>query len=152
MQTSPANNGTMMYAFELKNDLSELENLGRHVKHCARIIDLSDDCCLDINLSLDELFTNVVSYGFEDNLGHLIRFSLQIDFDRLIICVEDDGVPFNPLEAKEPDILLDQDDFKIGGLGIFIAKKLMDDIRYKREGGKNNLTLIKSIHAGEQPL
>jgi anti-sigma regulatory factor (Ser/Thr protein kinase) len=116
------------------------------------MIGLSEDCFFDINISLDELFTNVVSYGFKDNLEHPIMFTLHMDIDTLLICVEDDGIPFNPLEAKEPEIPLDLGDFKIGGLGIFIAKKLMDDICYKRVSGKNNLTLIKSLQADQSTL
>ena len=141
---------TKMYAFELKNDLSELGNLRRHLKNCAQIIGLSEDCFLDINISLDELFTNVVSYGFKDDLEHSIAFQLQMDIDTLIIRVVDDGIPFNPLEVEEPEYPTDLDDFKTGGLGIYITKKLMDDICYKRERGKNNLTLIKSAQPGER--
>ena len=134
-----------MYAFELKNDLSELRTLRRHLKTCALTIGMSEECFFDINFSLDELFTNVVSYGFKDDLEHPITFRLQIDFETLVISVEDDGMPFNPLEVKDPEMPLDLDGKKIGGLGIFITKKLMDNICYKRERGKNNLTLMKKI-------
>jgi anti-sigma regulatory factor (Ser/Thr protein kinase) len=113
------------------------------------MIGLTDDCFFDINISLDELFSNVVSYGFKDELEHPITFTLHMDIDTLIICAEDDGIPFNPFEAKEPELPLDLGDFKIGGPGIFITKKLMGDICYKRERGKNNLTLMKTIQAGE---
>jgi serine/threonine-protein kinase RsbW len=61
-----------MYAFELKNDLSELRTLRRHLKTCALTIGMSEECFFDINFSLDELFTNVVSYGFKDDLEHPI--------------------------------------------------------------------------------
>ena len=132
-----------MYAFELKNDLSELITLRRHLETCASAIGMSEECFFDINFSLDELFTNVVSNGFKDDLEHLITFRLQMDFETLVISVEDDGMPFNPLEVKDPEMPLDLDDIKIGGLGIFITKKLMDNICYKRERGKNNLTLMK---------
>jgi anti-sigma regulatory factor (Ser/Thr protein kinase) len=140
-----------IYAFELKNDLSELKTLRRHLKKCAQVIGLSEECFFDINISLDELFTNIVSYGFEDDLEHSITFTLNMDIDKLVICVQDDGIPFNPLEVKEPEVPVDQCDFKIGGLGIFITRKLMDDICYKRESGKNKLTLTKFIQAGERP-
>ena len=114
------------------------------------MLGIAEECFSDINISLDELFTNIVSYGFKDDLEHSITFTLHMDIDKLTICVADDGIPFNPLEVKEPEIPLDEGDFKIGGLGIFITKKLMNHICYKRECGKNILTLTKSIQTGKQ--
>ena len=139
---------TNVYTFELKSELSELRTLHQHLKYWARAIGLSEACALEINVCLDELFTNVVSYGFEDELEHPITFSLSLENDMLNIRIEDDGVPFNPLERKEKKLPPDVADAEIGGLGILITKKLMDDIGYLREGGKNKLTLMKSISTG----
>jgi anti-sigma regulatory factor (Ser/Thr protein kinase) len=94
---------------------------------------------------LDELFTNTVSYGFEDDLEHLINFTLKLDNHELTLIIEDEGIPFNPLEKKDPEVPADLLDVRIGGLGIHIVRKLMDDIRYKRKHGKNKLTMKKSI-------
>ena len=63
----------------------------------------------------------------------------------LIFKIEDDGVPFNPLKKKDPEIPADLIDARIGGLGIHIVRKLMDDIRYKRKRGKNKLILKKFV-------
>jgi serine/threonine-protein kinase RsbW len=65
----------------------------------------------------------------------------------LILNIEDNGLPFNPLMKKDSELPADINNAKIGGLGIHIVKKLMDDIRYERKGGKNKLTLRKVIHA-----
>jgi serine/threonine-protein kinase RsbW len=59
--------------------------------------------------------------------------------------IEDDGIPFNPLEKKDPEIPAELIDVKIGGLGINIVRKLMDDIRYERKQDKNRLMLKKFI-------
>ncbi len=134
-----------VYAFELKSKLSKLKTLRQHLNRFAQVIGLPQNCLLEVNISLDELFTNVVSYGFEDDLEHEVSFTLQIDHEKLIISVEDDGKPFNPLEAQAPKIPSHPADIKIGGLGIFITRKLMDEISYKREDGKNKLTLMKKI-------
>ena len=131
------------YSFELKNDLSELETLCQHLNKFGQDAALSEACITDINICLDELFTNIVSYGFEDNLEHITRFTMNLDNNVLTLIIEDEGIPFNPLEKKDPEIPVDLIDVRIGGLGIHIVRKLMDDIRYERKRGKNKLTLKK---------
>jgi anti-sigma regulatory factor (Ser/Thr protein kinase) len=133
------------YSFELKNDLSELEDLCQHLNKFGQAVGLSEACITDVNICLDELFTNVVSYGFEDNLEHLIQFTMNLDNQVLTLSIEDEGIPFNPLEKKDPEVPADLIDIRIGGLGIHIVKKLMDDIRYQRKQGKNKLTMKKNV-------
>jgi anti-sigma regulatory factor (Ser/Thr protein kinase) len=133
------------YSFELESDLSELKALRQHLNNYGKVIGLSEACLFDINVCLDEIFTNIVSYGFTDESAHLITFTVKAIGDELIIDVEDDGVPFNPLEVKDPMVPEDLVHLKIGGLGIHIVKKLMNKVCYKREQGKNKLTLNKCI-------
>lgn len=135
------------HSFELKNDLSELKLLKQNLENFGRTNGLSNSCINEINIGLDELFTNIVSYGFKDDSDHRIRFSIHLKKDILTINVEDDGIPFNPLEIKDPETPTDLIDVKIGGLGIHFVKQLMDDVCYDRNQGKNRLTLIKSISA-----
>jgi anti-sigma regulatory factor (Ser/Thr protein kinase) len=94
------------YLFELKNDLSELETLCRHLNKFGQVTGLSQTCATDINICLDELFTNIVSYGFADDQEHIIRFTINSDHNMLIFKIEDDGVSFNPLKKKDPEIPL----------------------------------------------
>ncbi len=133
------------YSFELKNDLSELEALCQHLNKFGQVTGLSEACITDLNICLDELFTNIVSYGFEDDLEHIIWFTMNLDKQVLTSSIEDEGIPFNPLEKKNPEVPADLIDVRIGGLGIHIVRKLMDDIRYNREQGRNKLTMKKSI-------
>ena len=133
------------YSFELKSDLSKLETLCQHLNKFGQITGLSEACITDVNICLDELFTNTISYGFEDDLEHIIRFTISLDNKVLTLNIEDEGIPFNPLEKKDPEIPADLIDVRIGGLGIHIVRKLMDDISYKREQGKNKLTMEKFI-------
>ncbi len=140
------------YSFGLKNDLAELDVLRQHVKNFGKIAGLAENCLFEINLCLDELFTNIVSYGFDDDRHHLIQFTLQMDEEVLTLDVEDGGIPFNPLTKKESRIPIDPKDIKIGGLGIHIVKKLTNDICYQRNRGKNHLTLRKSLESGESPI
>jgi serine/threonine-protein kinase RsbW len=133
------------YSFELKNDLSELETLCQHLNKFGQTSGLSEACITDINICLDELFTNIVSYGFVDDLEHVVRFAINLEDCVLKLNIEDDGIPFNPIEQKDPEIPADLIDVRIGGLGIHIVRKLMDNFRYKRERGKNKMTLKKFI-------
>jgi anti-sigma regulatory factor (Ser/Thr protein kinase) len=133
------------YSFELKSDLSELETLRQHLNKFGQITGLSQTCATDINICLDELFTNIVSYGFADDQEHKIRFTINLDNKVLIFKIEDDGVPFNPLKKKDPEFPASIMDARIGGLGIHIVKKLMDDILYKRQRGWNSLTMKKNL-------
>ena len=133
------------YSFELKNDLSELEQLCQTCEEIGRSINISDKLIFEMNLALDELFTNIISYGFQDCLEHIINISITIEGDQLQMRIEDDGVPFNPLESKTPDFQCGVEECKIGGLGIHLIRKLMDDIQYQRVADKNILVLRRKI-------
>jgi len=135
------------YCFELKSKLSELKTLCRHLEDCGNIMHLPQKCLFEINLGLDELFTNIVSYGFEDESEHQIKFTLAKAEETLVVKVEDDGTPFNPLDAAGPEYSRDLESINIGGLGIHLVKKMMDDIDYQRVEGRNKLILKKCVHA-----
>ena len=133
------------YSFELKNDLSELKTLCQNLNKFGLATGLSEAHIMDINICSDELFTNIVLYGFEDDIEHIIRFTISLDNNVLSLTIEDDGVAFNPLEKKDAEIPSDLGEIKIGGFGIHIVKRLMDDILYTRERGKNRVVLIKNL-------
>ena len=133
------------YSFELKNDLSELEQLCQNCEDIGRSINVSDKSIFEMNLALDELFTNIISYGFNDHREHIIKISITVEGDQLEMRIEDDGIPFNPLESKTPDFQCGIEECKIGGLGIHLIKKLMDDLQYQRVADKNVLVLKRKL-------
>jgi len=133
------------YKFELKNYLSELKALHQHLNDWGGDIGLPAVSILRINICLDELFTNIVSYGFDDDLEHIIIFTLSGDNNLVVINIEDNGIPFNPLEKIDPDFPDNVESANIGGLGIHIIRKLMDNVSYERKQGKNKLTMRKNI-------
>jgi len=133
------------YKFELKNYLSELKALHLHLSNWGEDIGLPADFIPRINICLDELFTNIVSYGFDDDSENIIKFTLNSDNNLVIINIEDNGIPFNPLEKIDPDFPDNVESAKIGGLGILIIRKLMDNVSYERKNGKNKLTMRKNI-------
>ena len=97
-----------------------------------------------LRLSIEEAVENVVRYAYDGGIGWL-EAGTSLDHDSLILTIElrDAGVPFNPLEKGDPDITLSAEEREIGGLGIFLCKKMMDSIQYRYEDGNNILTMTK---------
>jgi anti-sigma regulatory factor (Ser/Thr protein kinase) len=139
--------GIQNYSFELNSQLSDLKALNQHLITFGRNIGLSELCISEINICLDELFTNIVLYGFKDDREHKIKFTIKVDDNILIAIIEDDGVPFNPLKKKAAELPVNVESAKIGGLGIHITKELVDEISYERKQGINRATIKKSIQA-----
>jgi anti-sigma regulatory factor (Ser/Thr protein kinase) len=119
---------TEKHTLNLKNDLSELDRLYPFLEEIGQRIGVSKKCIFETNLTLEEVFSNIVSYGFDDHADHLIKITVTIGKDNFKIRIEDDGKPFNPLKAKEPDLPDDVDDCKPGGLGIHLIKHFMDEM------------------------
>jgi serine/threonine-protein kinase RsbW len=137
------------YSFELKSSLGELDNLCLNLETLGEKIGLSKKLVFEINLALDELFTNIISYGFSDEEEHTIKVTITPHKGKICLSIEDDGIPFNPIEFETPDVACSVENCKIGGLGIHIMRKLMDDICYQRCGDKNVLTLKKNLSQDE---
>jgi anti-sigma regulatory factor (Ser/Thr protein kinase) len=111
----------------------------------GRRLNLSRKCLFEMNLALDELFTNIISYGFQDRSEHLIRVHISADHNVLTVVLEDDGMAFNPVDRIPPEMPCTLDECKVGGLGIHLVKNLMDEVIYERRAGTNVLTLRKCI-------
>ncbi len=127
---------------QLKNNLSELESVNKVVAEFAERHHLSSQVLFNLNLALEEILTNVISYGYDDKDEHEITVRLFVEQGQLNVEVDDDGRPFNPLEAPEPDLSKSLEERPVGGLGIHLVRKLMDELEYRREEGRN-LFLIK---------
>ena len=140
-------NGSSMpakkYILILKNDLSELEKLHSFLDEIRQRLSVSKKCLFETNLALEEVYSNVLSYGFNNHTDHFIKITVTAAHGVLNILVEDDGKPFNPLKAKEPNLQYDLEKCAPGGLGIHLVKHFMDDIRYKRYQNRNILTMKK---------
>lgn len=133
------------YSFKLKNTLAELDTLCRNLEKYGNSIGLTDKCIFQLNLALDELFTNIVSYAYKDKNTHWIKFSLSQTNNTLVICVEDTGAPFDPVSIEIPQPNTAVEDCRIGGLGLHLIRKMMDDVAYERQRGKNIITMKKNI-------
>ena len=129
----------------LKNNLSEVEHLYQALVQFGQKNDISSKIMDEMNLALEEIITNIISYAFSNEAEHAIILRLSIDDHQLIAEVEDDGKPFNPLDAQDPDIGLPIEDRPIGGLGILLTKHMVDHIDYTHCDGKNLVRLRKFI-------
>lgn len=126
----------------LAPDLSALGVLARTVEEFGAAHALPEDLQGRLNLVLDELVTNSVSYGLPQVAEPELRLRLAVDRDAVVAQLEDNGPAFNPFEeAPEPDLSLDLSDRPVGGLGVFLAKQLADSSSYERVGGRNRITV-----------
>lgn len=98
---------------------------------------------MNLNLVLEEALSNIIFYAFRDQDVHKIRISITREGDRLTIRIRDDGIPFDPTAAPAPDTSLPAGERPIGGLGILLISKLMDNVHYARIDNQNVLTLTK---------
>ncbi len=129
----------------IKNDLTELENLSMQIDKFCNLQGISKRDTFKLNLVVDEVFTNIVSYGFSNQKEHLIRIDIQIIGDELTIRIEDDGMPFDPTAIPENDLGCSVENRPIGGLGLHLINRIMNQLSYSRVGNKNILILTKTL-------
>ena len=135
----------------LVNRSSELQRLASELERFAQNHRIPEPDIHAFSLSLDELVTNTIAYGYDDQGPHEIRVRLTLANGRLSAEVEDDGRPFNPLTAPQPDLTSAVEDRPVGGLGIHLVRSLMDHVDYRRESGKNHLMMRKQLSTVAQP-
>lgn len=107
------------------------------------------DCPMRVQMQLDvaveELFVNIASYAYGDNTG-TAEITMELLPDQIVqITFRDSGTPYNPLEKPDPDVTMPAEERQIGGLGIYIVKKSMDEVLYRYEDGQNVLTIRKAF-------
>lgn len=99
-----------------------------------------------ISVMIEEIFVNIASYAYPEGNG---TATICLDFDaddKVTITFIDSGIEFNPLAKEDPDITLSAEERDIGGLGIYMVKKTMEDVKYERKGNENILSFKKGIH------
>ena len=124
--------------------LDEIDRIHAAVEILAAAEGWEPDLVFQIKLVVEEIGTNIVKYGYDDEGDSDIQITLTSDSDALTMEIVDDGKPFDPFaEAPPPDLDSPIPDRPIGGLGVYLVQKLMDESQYRRENGKNKVTLIK---------
>ncbi len=102
---------------------------------------------IQVNVAIDEICSNIINHGYPDEKGPLtVSVIIREETGQLYIRFTDEGIPYNPLTKDDPDITLSAEERSIGGLGIYMVKKTMDEIKYKYENNCNILTIRKEIN------
>lgn len=130
----------------LLNQLNELEKIVAAVENLSNKWGLSARMGMELNLVLEELFTNIVFYAFEDGAEH----ELWIEFEKsgegvMKIRLTDEGKPFNLVERTISDLDKSLEEREVGGLGIHFVKEMTDKVEYERVGNKNVVILTKKF-------
>jgi anti-sigma regulatory factor (Ser/Thr protein kinase) len=129
----------------LTNCLAGVEQLAFALDHFCNVQGLSDQVKNQVNLVLEELYTNTVNYGFEGINDGRVVIALLNNVSYLEIVYQDNGIAYNPLQAEDPELLLSVEDRPIGGLGVFFVKTMTDHVEYMRDGGFNIIKMTKNL-------
>ncbi len=125
--------------FKIDNDYGEIKILTRSVRTFLASINISSKTIYKVDLILEEMITNIIKYGYDDDKIHQIEVNLNITAEYIRIRIIDDGNEFDSVMSPNPDINIPLEKMKIGGLGIFIIKNISNNIKYKRHKKKNVL-------------
>ncbi|MBQ3999148.1 MAG: ATP-binding protein [Paludibacteraceae bacterium] len=127
------------FSLVMRNDIQQIPTLAEWIE----MIGLPQELNMPINLALEEAVSNVMLYAYPGKSGQVL---VECDkSDKLVFTITDSGVPFDPTQQEDPDVTQSAEDRPIGGLGIFLVRQIMDDIRYERKDNKNILTLTKKL-------
>lgn len=132
-------------SIQIENKISEVNRLSLLIEEFGEKNSLSPDVVFDVSLSLDELVTNIVSYGFPDGEKSKIEVNITLNETEILIELIDCGIEFDPTKIPDADVTLSIDERRIGGLGIFFVRKKMNEIKYARVNNRNVLTLKKKL-------
>jgi len=123
---------------------AKIENLKRwtqSVLECARAQKFEGKRIQEIELALEEALVNICNYSYPEKTGE-VEINCKLDGRHFIIEIIDSGIPFDITSVSDPDLTSNVEERKIGGLGIFLVKKMVDEVRYRREKDQNILNLI----------
>ena len=126
--------------------VENIEKVTEFVNEQLEICDCPIKAQMQIDVAIDELFSNIAHYAYDPDVGPAtVRVETRENPLSVIITFIDNGKPYDPLKKIDPDVTLSAEDRDIGGLGIFLVKKTMDDVSYEYKNGQNILTIKKNI-------
>ena len=129
----------------LGNRLDEISRLVSFLEEIGQKLDLSVETSFNIHLALEEAITNVIMYAYPKDEEHELELTVYRSENELIFEIKDEGEEFDPTLHPEADTTLSLEDRPVGGLGIFLIRRIMQRVEYRREDGKNILTLVKKM-------
>lgn len=131
----------------IENEMSEMNKVHDFVDNLCMDLNLNSELTMSLNLAVEEIVANVIMYAYENSKNKKIDIAKEIDENgNVIFTIIDSGIPFDPIEKSDPDINMPAEDRPIGGLGIFIVKQIMDEVKYFRVKNLNILKMKKYIN------
>ena len=134
----------MIKEFELDARIENIPSLTDSVDAILEEAGIGMKMIMQIDIALDEIFSNIAKYAYAPGTGKAV-VRVETFPDYVQISFIDCGVPFDPLNVSEPDVTMEAEKRNIGGLGIFLVRKTMDEVKYLRRDGRNILMLRKKI-------
>ena len=134
----------------LTNDIAEVSRLATFIEEVGEAFSLTPDVIFNLNLVIEEAVVNIIHYAYPKEEHQYIYLSAHVHEGSIVFVLTDTGKEFDPTLAPEADITLSADEREIGGLGIFLIRRIMQRVEYHRIDGNNILTMVKSIAKSEE--
>jgi anti-sigma regulatory factor (Ser/Thr protein kinase) len=130
----------------ITNDVCEIAGVAARIDEFCETREIGRKIANAVNVSIDEILTNTIGYGYDDDEPHRIEIALSKEADALVIAITDDSKEFDP-SGPPPEVDFDAtlEDRALGGLGLFLVHELMDRVDYRRVEGRNLVTLTKNL-------
>ena len=135
----------LKHRLTLHNDIEEIPLLADFVDMVCEDVGADASLAMSLNLALEEAVTNSMLYAYPQGTTGLVDIEGGNQGSTLTFIVSDSGVAFDPTQQAEADVTLGVEERPIGGLGIFLVREIMDEVRYERQGERNVLTLSKQL-------
>lgn len=129
----------------ITNNLDEIGTLAEFIEELGAELSLSMDTTMYINLALEEAVSNIIMYAYPQEETHEIILKTTATESQLIFLLTDNGLSFDPTSAPEVNLNIPADERQIGGLGIFLIRRIMNEVTYRRLDGENHLTMKKNL-------
>lgn len=127
-------------------EIENVETITDFVNDQLKLMGCSKKTMRQIDVAVDELFSNICNYAYGSDTGHVtIRVAELPSQNSVQITLEDTGIPFDPLSHDDPDVTADLESRGIGGLGILMVKRTMSKVHYEYNEGVNTLTVVKTL-------
>ena len=136
----------MRKELRIRNQMTELEKVNQFIGEISEELGLSMELTMDLNLVIEEMVVNVISYAYPQGTDAEIELMVTSDGKELTLVLSDQGREFDPTMKQDSDMSVNPAERELGGMGIFLVKNIMDEVTYQRFKGKNLLTMTKKIN------
>lgn len=130
-----------MEGFRVRVDEDSIRSVEEYVEEQLDLAEVPMKLANRMNIAVDEIYSNIAYYSG----AQWAEVSVSVAGNTVTVCLRDDGKPYDPLAKEDPDVTASAEERDIGGLGIFMTKKLMSEVRYRYANGQNETQLILNL-------